>query len=347
MSLLVDMEKQLGEFHLSVQFSAERECLALLGGSGVGKSVTLQCIAGIMKPDEGHIELDGRVLFDSAGGVCLRPQLRQIGYLFQQYALFPNMTARQNIAVAVPDRGHRAAVTEELLRRFQLTDAAEQKPCQLSGGQQQRTALARILASEPKAILLDEPFAALDSYLKYQLEAEMQSVLNDFPGTVLWVTHDRGEAWRSCGRAVVLAAGRAEPPVSMEQLFKEPKTVAAARLTGCKNDVPARPAGQSVKIPLWGVSLQCGRPVPTCVTAVGIHSRHLHVAAENEENTIPCRVVQVIDDLAETVVLLRPMGAGAEAAPLRMECAKEDWQTHSGTDVLTVTVKPADILLLK
>ena len=130
-----------------------------------GKSVTLKCIAGILTPDEGHIELDGVTLYDSAARINLPPQRRQVGYLFQQYALFPNMTVRQNIAAAVRDKARRKSEVAEKLHQFQLEAVADQKPGQLSGGQQQRCALARILVSEPRAILLDEPFSALDSYL--------------------------------------------------------------------------------------------------------------------------------------------------------------------------------------
>mgnify|MGYP002266845408 CR=1 FL=1 len=119
MALSVEIQKQLGGFHLEVQFEAERERLALLGASGCGKSVTLRCIAGVLKPDAGKIILDGQTLYDSAARINLPPQKRQVGYLFQQYALFPNMTVRQNIAVAVRDRHQRERVTTEKLRQFQ------------------------------------------------------------------------------------------------------------------------------------------------------------------------------------------------------------------------------------
>ena len=167
MALSVDIRKKLGNFDLNVQFEARQEHLALLGASGCGKSVTLRCIAGILTPDEGKIVLDGVTLFDSAARINLPPQKRQVGYLFQQYALFPNMSVRQNIAAAVREASRRKTVTDEKLRQFRLEEVADQKPAQLSGGQQQRTALARILASEPKVILLDEPFSALESYLQY------------------------------------------------------------------------------------------------------------------------------------------------------------------------------------
>ncbi len=133
MALSVDIQKQLGGFRLQIQFEAEEERLALLGASGCGKSVTLRCIAGIMTPDEGKIVLDGITLFDSAAKISLPPQRRRVGYLFQQYALFPNMTVAQNIAAAVRDRGKRERVSSELLRRFQLERVADQRSGQLSG----------------------------------------------------------------------------------------------------------------------------------------------------------------------------------------------------------------------
>ena len=348
MSLQVDIRKQLGDFCLTARFTAENgEPLALLGASGCGKSVTLRCVAGILKPDEGHIELDGQVLFDSAGRVDLPPQKRHVGYLFQQYALFPNMTVFQNIAVVVPDKARRPAVTAELLRRFQLEEVAALRPRQISGGQQQRAALARILASEPKAILLDEPFAALDSYLKYQLELELQDTLRSFPGAALWVTHDRGEAYRNCRRVCVMDRGVSEPVMAMEELFRHPGTVSAARLSGCKNYTAAVPDGDRVVLPEWGLTLEYGGPIPAGVTQAGIRSHHVHPAAPESVNPIPCTVAKVIEDVFGMIVLLRPDGWQEGAPLLRMELPKEEWAALPGRERLTVTVAPENILLLK
>ena len=154
--------------------------------------MTLKCIAGIEKPDRGTITLDGRVLFDSEKHINLTPQQRRVGYPFQQYALFPNMTAAQNILCGIRT-GSRAVKKEKLaalLRTFRLEGLEKKLPAQLSGGQQQRVALARILASEPQAILLDEPFSALDSYLKWELE--LGELLGAFDGPILWVSHELG-----------------------------------------------------------------------------------------------------------------------------------------------------------
>ena len=347
MSLHVDIRKTLGDFSLDARFEAGDECLAVLGASGCGKSVTLKCIAGILRPDEGRIVLDGQVLFDSAARVDLPPQRRRVGYLFQQYALFPNLTVARNIAAGVRDPDRREEVTAEKLRQFRLENVAALRPGQLSGGQQQRTALARILASEPRAILLDEPLSALDSYLKYQLELELQDTLSRFPGTALWVTHDRGEAWRSCRRVCVLDRGRSEPVVTMEELFRAPGTESAARLSGCKNYASAVPEGDSVRIPAWGVTLRCGRPVPGDIVTVGIRSHHVRIAGDEAQNRIPCAVTRVVDDVFGVIVLLRPEEAAPDAPPLRMELSKEDWAAQNRPDRLCVRIAQQDILLLK
>ncbi|MDR2785846.1 MAG: ATP-binding cassette domain-containing protein, partial [Treponema sp.] len=143
------------------------QCLGILGASGSGKSMTLKCIAGIEKPDEGHIELNGRVLFDSAKRINLKPRERRVGYLFQNYALFPRSRVLENITMGLPLPGEeRIRKAREWIARFGLSGFEDRYPAQLSGGQQQRTALARMLIRDPELILLDEPFSALDSALR-------------------------------------------------------------------------------------------------------------------------------------------------------------------------------------
>ena len=347
MSLRVDIHKQLGDFRLSVRFDAGNEPLALLGASGCGKSVTLRCIAGILRPDEGHIELDGRVLYDSSSKIDLPPQRRKVGYLFQQYALFPGMTVWQNLAVASRKKSCQTSAVMEKLRQFHLEDVADKRPRQLSGGQQQRTALARILLSEPEAILLDEPFSALDSYLKYQLELELHDMLDQFPGTVLWVSHDRGEVWRNCPRVCIINRGCSEPVVTMEQLFRAPGTESAARLSGCKNYVTILPKGDTIEIPSWNLTLSCGRPIPEDAGVAGIRSHHVRISDGTEINRISCSVDRVIDDVFGTIVLLRPDGAAPDAPLLRMEISKSLWAAQENPAHMTVTVAPQEILLLK
>ena len=347
MALSVNIRKKLGSFQLEVQFEAEQGTpLALLGASGCGKSVTLRCIAGILKPDEGRISLDGVVLYDSAARIDLPPQQRRVGYLFQQYALFPNMTVRQNIAAAVPNRRERSVQTAELLRRFQLEEVASQRPWQLSGGQQQRCALARILASAPRVILLDEPFSALDSYLKCQLEWELAEMLSTFSGPVVWVSHDRGEVLRNCPEVCVMDRGQAQITQAMKELMAHPGSEAAARLSGCENFVDAMGHGNTVTLRDWGVTLNCTAPVPDTVCRIGIRARNLHPAEEQTMNAISCRVVRVVEDTDALTVLLRPDGAAPDLPPVRMAAAKGSWKKTAGEQII-VTVDPDGILPLE
>lgn len=192
MSLQVDIKKRLGSFTLESAFETEGGVLGLLGASGCGKSMTLKCIAGIEKPDEGRIVLDGRVLYDSAAHVNLPPQKRQVGYLFQNYALFPNMTVRQNILAGLhreKDRQKREKEMREAVHFFQLDGLEDRRPNQLSGGQQQRVAIARALANNPTILLADEPTGALDRATGRQVMSLFHD-LNDEGRTIIMITHD-------------------------------------------------------------------------------------------------------------------------------------------------------------
>ena len=349
MALTVEIEKNYGSFHLNVFFETGREVLALLGASGCGKSLTFKCIAGIEKPDRGRIVLDGRVLYDSEKRICLPPQRRRVGYLFQQYALFPNMTVEQNLAAGIrlrrgPTRKRRV---RELVERFHLEDTLGKLPRQLSGGQQQRVALGRILASEPEVILLDEPFSALDSYLKWQLEMELKELLSLFHGTVLWVSHDRGEAYRNCGRVCVLEEGRSLPVTDMETLMAAPATCSAARLAGYQNLTPVRPGGAPglLSLPEWGCALRCAQPWREGVTHIGLRAEAIRPAREGErENCLACDVVSVTEDVAARVLVLRPVDAPPGATPLRMERPKGEPLPAGG---LPVHIPPESIALLE
>ena len=349
MSLSVDLEKRLGSFHLRVQFQAEDEITALLGASGCGKSMTLKCIAGIMTPDRGRIVLNGRVLFDSEKGIDLPPQQRRVGYLFQNYALFPTMTVKKNIlcGIRAGSKGEKAAALADAVRRFRLEGLEHHYPAQLSGGQQQRVALARILCTRPEAILLDEPFSALDSFLKWKLELELSDLLADFHGPILWVSHDRGEVFRNCKKVCVMEQGQSQGMFTLRQLFHEPETEAAARLSGCKNIVEAVPAGNAVTLPQWGLTLDCGKAVPADVRWAGIRARHVMTVPEGTPDAFYCTVERVIQDVFTTIVLLRPEGAADGAPLLRMELEREDAPTVSDNQLVWISVQPRDILLLK
>ena len=344
MALSVDIRKRLGDFRLDVRFETENVPLALLGASGCGKTVTLRCIAGLMRPDEGRILLDGVSLFDSAAGIDLPPQKRGVGCLFQSYALFPHMTVRQNIAAGVRDKRRREETVSALLRQFRLEDAADKRPAQLSGGQQQRTALARILASEPKVILLDEPFSALDGHLRRQLEPELTDLLAPFGGDLVWVSHDRGEVYRNCRRICVLENGRSQGVFPREELFRRPATEAAARISGCPNFSDAVCDGPSVRLTAWGLTLPRPADFPADARRAGVRADAVRPAAETEEGAFPCRILRVIEDLSSTAVLLQSETAPPDAPPLWMELPHAD-PTLPDRDRITVRI--TDLLPLR
>ena len=348
MMLSVDVWKSYGSFRLHAKFDTDGGTLALLGASGSGKSLTLRMIAGITKPDEGRIVLNGRVLFDSEKRINLTPQQRRVGYLFQQYALFPNMTVEGNIAAGIRgyDRKTRRARVAEAVRAFRLDGLERMVPKQLSGGQQQRVALARILVSEPCAILLDEPFAALDGHLKWQLEQELSDTLNAFSGSVLFVTHDAGEVYRNCSRVVVLDAGAASPVMPVSELFNRPQTVGAAMLAGCHTFAPVeRVSDGVVRVPPWNVTFRCDNAVKNaCV--LSMFDDRIRLCAPDAENATECRVLHATDDVHGGVLTLVPVSAAENAPRIRMALPADVWYTVKNEATVWVSVSPADILLL-
>ena len=348
MALTVQIQKRYGDFCLDVDFTAEGS-LALLGASGCGKSATLKCAAGIDRPDRGRVVLDGRVLFDSEAGINLPPQARRMGFLFQDYALFPNMTVERNIAVCLGrlDRRKRRARTAELMGLFRLEGLEALYPRQLSGGQRQRAALARILASEPQALLLDEPFSALDSFLKRQLEQELREVLDRFPGPVIWVSHDWGEACRNCPRVCVLEGGQSAPVTDMAVLMANPGTAAAARLSGCENCVPVRPGPGLAEVPDWGLTLRTAAPWREGVSFLGIRAGCVRPAEPGAVNAFPCRVVRVTEDVFTVQAALRPEGGLPTAPLLWMELPKDAWAALPDRERLLAAVRPEDLMLLR
>ena len=204
MQLDIDIRKTLysGQraFQLQVSFQSASQRIVILGPSGSGKSLTLKAIAGLMRPDDGHIRLDGNTLFDRAAGIDRAPQARRVAYVFQDYALFPHLNVRQNIGFGLtrgwfnPRANEHHAVVEYWLDAFHLRPLAHQLPSELSGGQRQRTALARALVANPQALLLDEPFAALDPRLRTQMRRKLDELQRRLQVPMILVTHDPEDA---------------------------------------------------------------------------------------------------------------------------------------------------------
>ncbi len=308
MSLEARIHKDLGEFCLDVDIKATTETLGFLGASGCGKSLTLRCIAGIEKPDEGYIRVNDRVFYDSAAGIDLSPQERKTALLFQNYMLFPNLTIEQNVAAGIGrdvPREEAAVIVERELTRFSLGGFQKRYPAQLSGGQQQRVALARMLAAKPDILMLDEPFSALDSHLKGVLEQNLVDLFAAFKGTVLYVSHDIDEALRFCDRIAVVEAGRIRELDTGDELVNAPKSEAALKLSGCKNSVPfLRTADREVWIPRWGVAVHTADLVPFEEGYLGVRARYVEQVDGVGENCYRMRVDRVSDSRFDRSALL-------------------------------------------
>jgi molybdate transport system ATP-binding protein len=238
--LTVDIERRIADFQLSPRFEASEELIVLFGPSGCGKSMTLRSIAGLVTPDHGRIQIGGDVVFDSSEGVDLAPQQRGVGYVVQDLALFPHMSARDNIGFALSGlrRDERRKRVNELVTTLGLQGLEDRKPGQLSGGQQQRVALARALAAEPRLLLLDEPFTGLDQGLRAVLRREVVNLRRTMGLTAVFVTHDLSEVYAVAERVVVMDQGTVLQQGSAADVLKAPATSRVAELTDVRNIIP-------------------------------------------------------------------------------------------------------------
>ena len=346
MALTVDIEKRFRGFTLRAAFEAGDETLALLGASGCGKSMTLRCVAGVERPDRGRIVLDGETLFDSEKGVDLSPQARRVGLMFQHYALFPQMTVIQNVRCGARRdmKGReREGAARAMLEAFGISDLADRLPSQLSGGQQQRTALARMMVGQPRILMLDEPFSALDSHLRFRMEQEVRGVIRRFGKTVLLVSHDRDEVYRMADRVALMSGGQIERIGTRAEVFSDPGTRTGCLLTGCKNVSAIRPIdGGHAEALDWGVTLAF--PVKPGTDAVGIR---MHAVRPGPgENALRCRVAEVIENPFSITVMLRPVNAEEGKTAIGWEMEKPVWKTLSAEEI-TVHLPPESILQLK
>ena len=328
-SLVLDIQKRLDNFYLQVAFNTDNQPLGLLGSSGAGKSMILRCLAGIETPNKGRIILNGRVLFDSENNINIPIHQRQIGFLFQNYALFPHMTVAQNITFGLPKYLNAKQEVEKQLIAMQLQGFGDRYPHQLSGGQQQRVALARALASKPEALLLDEPFSALDTHLRSQLEQQVAEILDDYSGVTLFVTHNMEEAYRLCPNLLVLEQGKAAHYGSKYEIFQHPASVNVAQLTGCKNFSRANILSpQKIEAIDWGCTLEVREKIPSELSYVGIRAHHLIFTKDPQQvNTFPCYLVRTSETPHRMTVFLKLNSVGNHPHDyhLQGEIYKEKW----------------------
>jgi len=351
-AIFVDIEKKVGCFQLRSRFEAGDETLAILGASGCGKSMTLRCIAGVETPDHGKIILDGKVLFDSEKKINLPARRRKTGYLFQNYALFPNMTVEQNIACGIPKgRRDKRRLVKEKIAAFYLNGLEKQYLAQLSGGQQQRVALARMLASEPRLLMLDEPFSALDSYLKWQMEQEILRVQERFHGSILFVSHNRDEVYRLCDRVAVMEDGKTQDVLDKKDLFSNPQTLSATLLSGCKNISRAKKTGEYTFFAEdWNTPLESSKPVPDDLQYAGFRAHYFEIMENADDaNTIECDVTRVLEDVFSMIVMTCVKGGSTDNSQscLRYELSKEKWKSLDNPNKLYLKMPEDQLILMR
>ncbi len=360
--LSVQISKQLSSFSLQVAFTATDHPIGVLGASGSGKSMTLRCIAGLETPEHGHIQIHDQVVFDHQAGINRQACQRRVGVVFQNYALFPHLSVTDNIRFGLrhypqPEQDSRI---QEWINRMQLQGLEKRYPAQLSGGQQQRVALARALAPDPDVLLLDEPFSALDTHLRHQMERQLRVVLASYSGAVLFVTHNLEEAYRLCPTLLVMHSGSVAAWGTKEEILLHPPTLAVAQITGCKNMAAAQWVDAStVAVPDWDCQLHVTSELaskdPDPPFHVGIRAHHLTFVEDPDglpqhRNVLPCWVA----DYNETpfrmtlYIKLHQPSAHPQDYHLQAELFKERWiELQDQPFPWWISLAPDRLMLLK
>ena len=338
MTLEVQVAKRLPSFSLDVAFQAQAGSpLAILGPSGSGKTMLLRCIAGLERPDRGRVVLRDRVLLDSERAIQTPARSREVGLLFQHYALFPHKTVLENLVFGIrhlPPSDRRGRL-DSVVSRTHIAGLERRYPRELSGGEQQRVALARALATEPQALLLDEPLSALDTHLRSQVEAQLQQTFAEYSRPTLLVTHNIEEAYRLCDQLIVLSRGRIAAQGPKDEVFRRPPTAEVARLTGCKNLSRAKAISQNEMEALdWGCRLTVTQHIGPPPAFVGIRAHHIDFVDSSAplspaQNVVPCWLVRSSETPFRITLFLRlhesPV-AGAADFHLQAEVFKEKWE---------------------
>lgn len=352
--LIVEIQKQLPGFLLDISFQTDQTPLGLLGASGAGKSLILRCIAGLDTPDKGRIVLNKKVLFDSDKGINLPTRDRACGVLFQNYALFPHLTVAENIAFGMPGSKSYREIKQEIERQLIAVDLpgmGNRYPEELSGGQQQRVALARAKASQPGIMLLDEPFSALDTYLRDKQEKLLRNNLIHYRGVTLFITHNLEEAYRVCPNLLVIDRGKAIANGTKQNVFEHPGNFRTAQVTGCKNFSRAVAIGdRQVRAIDWNCDLEVIEPIPESLAYVGIRAHQLIFPDNNEQiNTFPCWLAATSETQHRMTLYLklnRPAN-NPEDYHLQAEVFKTRWQSLKDLPSLKLQINILSLMLLK
>ncbi|KHF40134.1 sulfate/molybdate ABC transporter ATP-binding protein [Halalkalibacter okhensis] len=315
--LKVSITKELNQFQLHSHFEVKHGITGIIGPSGCGKSVTLQCIAGLVTPDSGEIIVNEKPFFHAEKKLNIKTKNRNIGYVFQHYALFPHLTIWQNIAYGLKgiSKHKKHKKIAAMLKKVQLTGYEKHYPNQLSGGQQQRVALARTLVTEPDILLLDEPFSALDHHVKHLLEEELLQIIKEhFTGVVLLVTHNMEEAYRLCDQLLLYHNGQVVQSGTKDEVFKHPKNISAATIIGCKNIILFDSLSQldsGFSCTIAGTSLHVKeQPISGHTKAIGIHAENIQFVEKDPQqvNTFSYKVQEVVSGIHDSDVTIQAGG---------------------------------------
>ena len=341
--IYVDIEKKFGKFTLKTKFQFDNEIMGLLGASGSGKSLTLKCIAGIEKPDKGRIVLNDRVLFDSEKKINISPKDRKIGYLFQDYALFPNMNVYENIKVGIREGENFDKLIMEKLEEMRISHLKDKKINEISGGEKQRVALARLLINKPEIILLDEPFSALDDYLKSKIELEVSEVLRNYKIPTILVSHSRAEVYRLCNEICVMSNGKSEGLMNKKELFKNPKTFSSCLISGCKNfSEIEKISDKRLRALDWNIELETSDTILEEHKILGIRA-HLIELEKSDENSFAVEVERVVEDVFTYIILVRKKDAKNS---IRIEVDKHIWEKVENRENFFITMRKENLILM-
>ncbi|MBQ4129355.1 MAG: ATP-binding cassette domain-containing protein [Ruminococcus sp.] len=342
MALIVDIKKKLGNFSLNVSFETNSKSTALFGLSGSGKSVTLKCIAGVMNPDSGKIIIDGVTVFDSEKRINLPPQKREIGYVPQNYALFPDMTVAENISCVLKNmkKSEKTNVVEAYLNTFDLADVKYLYPHQLSGGQAQRVALARALVLKPKLLLLDEPFSSLDEQIKTQLELNLINTINSYDGKVLLVSHNKHEVYKFCDNICVVDNGFAESCIYTQSIFKNPSTKIQAVLVGIDNVCDVICEQKDMFITSFGIKV----PKKSGYKSVAFYPDAISLMNEQTDSSCKAKIVSKICDINKFFIFVQ---RNNNSTPIKVEVSKNKYEQFDVGNTVCLNLEHSKLFYLK
>lgn len=342
MSLVVKIKKKFESFSLDVDFTINSKNASLLGASGSGKSLTMKCIAGLIKPDSGYIELNGRVLFDSENKINIPPQNRKVGYMFQNYKLFPNMNVEKNILMAlnhVKDKKAKADLIDKYLNMFNIKHLENKYPDQLSGGEAQRVALARIIASEPEILLFDEPFSALDEFNRSKVMMETKKFIDEYSYQSILVTHNYDEAFILSQYTILLSNGNIIVHEEIKNIYENPKKVEVAILTGCQNYSKISRNNDSLLLEGWGIEVK--KEVKETTKFLALRDTSFSFKGANK---YPIKVEEILESSSSKIILFRFINQKENTPSIIYKIDKE---TKIDKNIEHISFKIEDLLELE